>query len=76
MSLLSLLIAPYGIEMKLPIPILKVNELLIAPYGIEISKLEQSLCFLFLLIAPYGIEMDTMSSWMTYQDTFNCTLWN
>ena len=55
----TLLIEPYGIEIKLPRhPQLSFHILLIEPYGIEIEHYDfDEILAIILLIEPYGIEI-------------------
>ena len=59
---MSLLIAPYGIEIERFGVTIQARALLIAPYGIEIGEsLGGKRLQTILLIAPYGIEINQIS---------------
>ena len=71
-----LLIVPYGIEIRVALPLLQPAYLLIVPYGIEISSSSSPLDALKLLIVPYGIEMLNQFISSSTSNPFNRTLWN
>ena len=79
MTLLCLLIVPYGIETSANQPSYRTkHRLLIVPYGIETyQSVSQRFHDVHLLIVPYGIE----TAYGDYQVCvrlcpFNRTLWN
>ena len=73
----TLLIVPYGIEIKSSgVRSRRSYRLLIVPYGIEIQNGEKRLIVQFLLIVPYGIEIVIDYAHNPDMFTFNRTLWN
>ena len=73
----SLLIAPFGIEIRLLWPVMVLVLLLIAPFGIEITfKKEETVPVIVLLIAPFGIEMTKGFAFENAVISSNRTVWN